>query len=62
MVDVTVTEPDVNLPPTKVMKRLGKDIAAQLDPACREITGKSLVDVLQVTQEAGNSKKKSASE
>lgn len=60
LVDVTVTEPDVNLPPTKVMKRLGQDIVAQLDPACREITGKSLVDVLQVTQETGVSKKKAS--
>lgn len=44
------------------MKRLGQDIVTQLDPACRELTGKSLVDVLQVTPEAGVSKKKSASE
>ena len=44
------------------MKRLGHDIVTHLDPACRELTGKSLVDVLQVTPEAGVSKKKSASE
>ena len=44
------------------MKRLGQDIVTQLDPACREITGKSLADVLQATSQAGVSKKKTQSE
>lgn len=62
LVDITVTEPELSLPPTKIMKRLGQDIVTQLDPACRELTGKSLADVLQTTPQAGLTKRKTLTE
>lgn len=40
------------------MKRLGQDIVTQLDPACTELTGKSLADILQTTPQAGLTKQK----
>lgn len=44
------------------MKRLGQDIVTQLDPACTELTGKSLADVLQTTPQAGLTKQKTRTE
>jgi hypothetical protein len=49
MVDVTVTPPNVPLPPTKIAKKLGQDIVAKLEPTCVKLTGGSLADVLQKT-------------
>ena len=60
MVDVTVTPPNVSLPPTKLAKQLGQDIdiVAKLEPTCVELTGGSLIDVLQKTPVAGVTKRK----
>jgi hypothetical protein len=58
MVDVTVTPPNVSLPPTKLAKKLGQDIVAKLEPTCVELTGGSPADVLQKTPVAGVMKRK----
>ena len=57
-VDITIAKPDLSLPPTKLAKKIGHDIVTQLEPTCKELTGRSLADVLQRTPTAGVTKRK----
>ena len=57
-VDITIAKPDLSLPPTKLAKKIGHDIVTQLEPTCKELTGRSLADILQRTPTAGVTKRK----
>ncbi len=62
LVNVEVSVPDLTTPPTKVAKKLGRDIIAQLNPACQRITKMPLSRVLDLTPGSGVTQRKSHTE
>ena len=58
-VHIAITaRPDLQMPPAKLAKKVGQDIVTQLEPTCKDLTGRSLADLLQCTPTAGVTKRK----
>ena len=58
-VEIAITaRPHLQIPPAKLARKVGQDIVTQLEPTCKELTGRSLADVLQSTPIAGVTKRK----